>query len=270
MKVHHLNCATFCPRACERFFSRSHFVAHCLLVESDDGLILIDTGFGTAECEQRGKRVGRLYAWMMRPAFDPAETAVARVRALGFAPEDVRHIVVTHMDVDHAGGLPDFPHAQVHIFEDEHTAAMKRSAFAEKGRYVPAHWAHGPDWRIHAVEQGESWHGFERVRPLPSVAPELLIVPVRGHTRGHSIVAVDDGDGWLVHCGDAYFDRRAITDPEALPKGIQRLERALALDDQMRAANLERLRALNAAGGEGMRLFCAHDPVEFPGESGPH
>lgn len=269
MKVHHLNCATFCPKATQRFFQRSHFVAHCLLVESDDGLILVDTGFGTAECGQRGQRVGRVYSWIMGPAFDPAETALAQVQALGFAPSDVRHIVVTHMDVDHAGGLADFPDAQVHIFAEEHDAITKRASMAEKGRYVPAQWAHGPKWQIHEVAQGERWHGFERARPLPSVAPELLIVPVRGHTRGHSIVAVDDGAGWLVHCGDAYFDRRSISAPEAVPKGIRRLERALALDDEMRAANLERLRALDAEGGPGMRLFCAHDPAEFPGESGP-
>ncbi len=269
MKVHHLNCATFCPVACQRLFARSHFVAHCLLVESDDGLILIDTGFGAAECAERGKRVGRIYAWVMGPAFDRAETAVAQVEALGFSPKDVRHIVATHLDVDHAGGLPDFPDAQVHVFAEEHAAAMARASMPEKGRYVPAQWAHGPQWRVHTVEAGEAWHGFERVRPLPGVAPELLIVPVRGHTRGHAVVAVDDGDGWLVHCGDAYLDRRSISDPDAVPRGIRRLERALAIDDDQRAANLERLRALKTAGGEGMRLFCAHDPAEFPHPSGP-
>lgn len=263
MRVHHLNCATFCPVACERFFSRSHFVAHCLLVESDDGLILVDTGFGTPEIEQRGARVGRLYSAIMRPAFDREETALARVQALGFSPKDVRHIVVTHLDVDHAGGLADFPDAQVHVFADEHAAAMARASFPEKGRYVPAQWAHGPDWRVHGIEAGEDWYGFERVRPLPGVAPELLIVPVQGHTRGHSVVAVDDGAGWLVHCGDAYFDRRSISAPDEVPKGIRRLEKALAIDDGLRAKNLERLRGLQAAGGQGMRLFCAHDPVQM-------
>lgn len=128
------------------------------------------------------------------------------------------------MDIDHAGGLADFPDAQVHIFAEDHDAITRRSAMAEKGRYAPARWAHGPKWQIHEVDQGESWHGFERARPLPTVAPELLIVPVRGHTRGHSIVPVDDGRGWLVHCGDAYFDRRSISAPETVPKGIQRLE----------------------------------------------
>lgn len=265
MKVHHLNCATFCPVACQYFFSRDHFVAHCLLIESSDGLILVDTGYGTAECAQKGRRVGRIYAALMRPAFNPAETAIAQIQALGFKASDVRHIVVTHMDADHAGGLPDFPDAQVHIFAEEHDACMKRASFPEKGRYAPAQWAHEPKWQIHNVAEGERWHGFERARPIPSIAPELLLVPVRGHTRGHSIVAVEDGDGWLVHCGDAYFDRRSITAPETVPKGIRRMEKALALDDAERAANLERLRALQASGGEGMRLFCAHDPVEFPG-----
>lgn len=269
MKVHHLNCATFCPVACQRFFSRSHFVSHVLLVESEDGLILVDTGFGAAECEQRGKRVGRMYSWIMGPAFDRGETALAQVEAMGFSAKDVRHLVVTHLDLDHAGGIPDFPHAQVHVFAEEHAAAMARAAMPEKGRYLPAQWAHGPDWKVHEVEAGEGWHGFEKVRPLPGVAPELLIVPVRGHTRGHAIVAVDDGQGWLVHCGDAYFDRRSITDPDAVPKGVTRLERALAMNDDLRVENVARLRELKAAGGDRMRLFCAHDPADFPHPSGP-
>ncbi|MCA9539136.1 MAG: MBL fold metallo-hydrolase [Myxococcales bacterium] len=264
MKIHHLNCVTMCPVACKSLFKRSHFVAHCLLVESPDGLILIDTGFGMAEVEQRGKRVGRLYAKMMGPAFDPAETAVAQVQALGFKPADVRHIVVTHLDLDHAGGLSDFPHAQVHVFAEEHAAAMKRETLPEKGRYLPVQWAHGPDWHLHAVEEGEGWHGFERVRPLPGVVPDVLLVPVRGHTRGHCAVAVKGDDGWWLHCGDAYFDRRSIAAPDEVPRGIQRLEKILAFDNDLRRRNLGRLQELFTAQGASLHMICAHDPVEFP------
>lgn len=264
MKIHHLNCVTMCPVACETLFSRSHFVAHCLLIESDAGLILVDTGFGTAEVEQRGKRVGWLYSKVMGPAFDPAETAIAQVQRLGFSPSDVRHICVTHLDLDHAGGIPDFPAAEVHVFEAEHAAAMARATFPERGRYLPAHWAHGPKWRIHAVEAGEAWNGFERARPLPGLVDDVLLVPVQGHTRGHCVIAVRDDAGWLVHGGDAWFDRRRLTAPAEVPKGIRRLERALAIDDALRAKNLERVRALYEARGDDIRFICAHDPVDFP------
>lgn len=265
MKVHHLNCVTMCPVACESFFSRSHFVSHCLLVESDAGLILVDTGFGLAEINQRGKRLGRLYSALMRPAYDPAEAAINQVRRLGFDPQDVRHIAVTHLDLDHAGGIADFPHAEVHVFADEHAAAMARATLPEKGRYLPAQWAHGPKWKVHAIDAGESWNGFERARPLPGLAPGVLLVPTRGHTRGHCAVAVESDTGWLIHGGDAWFDHRQISAPDEVPKGIRRLERVLAIDDDLRAHNLERMRALHTASGDDIRFICAHDPVDFPG-----
>jgi glyoxylase-like metal-dependent hydrolase (beta-lactamase superfamily II) len=49
--------------------------------------------------------------------------------------------------------------------------------------------------------------GFEAVRDLDGLPPEILLVPLAGHTWGHSAVAIDTGDGWLLHAGDAYFFR---------------------------------------------------------------
>jgi glyoxylase-like metal-dependent hydrolase (beta-lactamase superfamily II) len=55
---------------------------------------------------------------------DYRETAYMQIKELGFNPQDVRHILVTHLDLDHAGGLSDFPEAKVHIFAPEFEAAM--------------------------------------------------------------------------------------------------------------------------------------------------
>src|SRR5690606_22763917 len=128
--VHHLNCATMCPIAGFLLGGsgwRGRMVAHCLLVETErDGLVLVDTGFGTRDVE--GKTgLSRAFRRLCGPALSHAETAVEQVKALGFAPEDVKHIVVTHLDLDHAGGLGDFPHAKVHLHAREHAAAMARA-----------------------------------------------------------------------------------------------------------------------------------------------
>jgi glyoxylase-like metal-dependent hydrolase (beta-lactamase superfamily II) len=45
---------------------------------------------------------------------DPEETAVKRVERLGYAAEDVKHVALTRLHFDHAGGLPDSPQAKVH------------------------------------------------------------------------------------------------------------------------------------------------------------
>ena len=89
------------------------------------------------------RQLGRLFTTIVRPRANVAETAIAQIRELGFDPADVRHIVTTHLDVDHAGGLPDFPDAEVHLMGRELDAAMS-PAWRERARYVAAHWAHGP------------------------------------------------------------------------------------------------------------------------------
>ena len=90
---------------------------------------------------------------------DLEETAARQVERLGYGPEDVRHIVLTHFHYDHAGGLPDFPRAKVHIFRDEYEAVTKPQDVYERYPYRAEHWPHGPDWVVHPL-QGDEWFGF--------------------------------------------------------------------------------------------------------------
>jgi len=235
-------------------------VAHVLLIETNDGLVLVDTGFGLGDIAEPS-RLGGGFERVARPALDPAETAIEQVKKLGFSPSDVRHILPTHLDLDHAGGLPDFPDASVHIFGAELDAVTARATLNEKNRYRPAHFAHNPKWVRHEVS-GERWNGFEAVRDLEGLPPEILLVPTKGHTRGHVAVAVDDGRGFMLHAGDAYF-HHAEMDPERprCPVGLRIFQRAVAMDDVSRQRNSERLRLLAKEGN--VRVFSAHDPLEL-------
>ncbi|MET7305167.1 MBL fold metallo-hydrolase [Embleya sp. NPDC005575] len=144
------------------------------------------------------------------PVLDLNETALHQVRRLGFAPEDVRHVVLTHLDRDHAGGLADLPHATVHVHKAEYEAGIAGGA----DRYRAAQLAHGPRWATYASEQGDPWFGFDAVCRLDGLPEEILLVPLGGHTEGHSAVAVDTGERWLLHAGDAYFYHGEV-DPDA-------------------------------------------------------
>src|SRR3954465_13985858 len=75
-------------------------VAHCLVVEQPDGLVVVDTGFGTADVREQGKRLGRAVTLLLGARFDEAETLAAQIGRLGYTPGDVRDIVVTHLDLD--------------------------------------------------------------------------------------------------------------------------------------------------------------------------
>jgi glyoxylase-like metal-dependent hydrolase (beta-lactamase superfamily II) len=200
------------------------------------------------------------FTTLVRPALAEHETAAAQVRALGFSTEDVRHVVVTHLDVDHAGGIADFPRARVHVHAREHAAVMTRATRKERERYVPDHWAHGPLWEVYA-EDGETWRGVPAIAKLRGVDADIGLVPLHGHTRGHSAVIARHGNRWLVHAGDAYFDRAALVGGR-MPIGFVAFERGIAMDERARRASLASLRALHAAHDD-VEIFCAHDTREY-------
>jgi glyoxylase-like metal-dependent hydrolase (beta-lactamase superfamily II) len=128
------------------------------------------------------------------------EAAIGQVSRLGYQPQEVRHIVLTHMHFDHCGGLPDFPHAKVHVHRKEHEAFLGRPRRWTDLAYVRRHAAHRPDWVLHE-ETGQRWFDLEAVR-LP-FEPEMWMVPLHGHTRGHCGVAVRTDEGWLFHVADS-------------------------------------------------------------------
>lgn len=272
MRIHHLNCGTCCPLGGRLFDGTSkglfgHLVCHCLLIESDRGLILVDTGFGTKDVDHPHRRLSEFFLKLNNIQLRPQETAVAQIRALGFDPRDVRHIVITHLDFDHAGGIEDFPNAAVHLASREKEVADGRrgGAFVGRRRYRPGQWNEVIDWRLYPFGSGERWFGFDAVRDLDGLPPEILLVPLAGHTWGHCGVAVqEDGGGWLLHAADAYFYRGEIgSERYHCPPGLRGYQRMMEVDRSARLNNQARLRRLAAEQGGQVRIFCAHDAVEF-------
>jgi glyoxylase-like metal-dependent hydrolase (beta-lactamase superfamily II) len=268
MRIHHLSCGSLCPHGGRLIggeggaLARAEVICHCLLIESSDGLVLVDTGFGSGDARNPAQ-LGQPFRALLSPRPRYEETALAQVEALGFAAADVRHIVATHLDPDHAGGLPDFPAAEVHVFAPELAAALQ-PRLDERARYRRAHLAHGPRWAEHRSEAGgDRWFGFERARILPGLDVELALIPLIGHSRGHTGVAVNSGNGWLLHCGDAYFNHGQVASPSTCPPLLKVFQRVLAADNGARVANAERLRELAASHGDEVTLFCAHDPHEL-------
>ncbi len=264
-RVHHLNCGTMCPLAGGLLGSgtglaRGLLVAHCMLVETErDGLVLIDTGFGTDEVEDP-RRVPRGFRWLVGPTLSASETALAQVTALGFRASDVRHVVVTHLDHDHAGGLPDFPDARVHVHALEHAVAMAPRTLRERASYLRSQWAHGPRWELYR-EDGETWRGLPAIQPLRGLSADIALVPLHGHTRGHSGVLIKARDRWILHAGDAYLHRNMVHGGP-VPVGVQVHEVATQVDGAARRGSLLALARL-ARSYRDVDVVCSHDPVEL-------
>jgi glyoxylase-like metal-dependent hydrolase (beta-lactamase superfamily II) len=131
---------------------------------------------------------------------DADEAAIRQVARLGHTPEEVRHVVLSHMHFDHCGGLPDFPKAVVHVHQRELEAFKRWPRQLSDLAYVHRHIAHEP--RFETYSNGtESWLGLPAAR-LP-FEPEMWLVPLHGHTRGHCGVAIQTAIGWHFHVADA-------------------------------------------------------------------
>jgi len=256
LRLHHLNCASLCP------LLGPEVVTHCLLIETPhSGLVLVDAGIGHAVSQTPQLHMSWMNRVTLRPQFVMAESALSQVTALGFAPGDVRHIVLTHLDVDHAGGIQDFPDALVHVHRTEFEAAsvLKR----RDPRYDPRLWSPKTRFQLHGAA-GERWRGFDCVRQLPGIPPELVLVPLHGHTLGHCGVAVQDSGGrWLLHAGDAYLEPVELTNPRHRSWRTGLAARLTSADLRAREMNLERLRVLCENPSVRIEVFCAHSPVEL-------
>jgi len=197
MTIHILNCGSMRP-----YFPPVINGVTCFLVETNQGPVLVDTGFGTRDYLSPNRSMN-FFLTMMRSRRDVNETAFHQVQKFGHKPQDVKHIIQTHLHLDHAGGLSDFPHAQVHILKAEYDHMMSHRSW----EYHPEHWAHGPHWVLHELK-GDTWYDFDAIK-LEGFEPEIWLVPLMGHTPGHTAVAIKQDQHWVMHGGDAVpFDMK--------------------------------------------------------------
>lgn len=260
MKIHHLNCGVIQGlHVCGE-----HLICHCLLIETDNsGLVLVDTGLGEQDLINPVPRFGRAFSYIYaKPKLDTDLAAVSQIKKMGFNPKDVRHIILTHMDLDHVGGLVDFPNAIVHVHKSEFEAAMNKPGFKSKNRYLNPMWAHNPNF-ITYKEGGEKWFGFDSIQQLKGLPPEILLIPTMGHTRGHTAVAINAGEKWLLHAGDAYFDHREVHEEKRhCSFQLEAFQLLNQTNRRLRLYNQDRLRSL-VHDNPGVNVFSAHNPIEL-------
>lgn len=273
MRVHHLNCISACPLGGRLMDGRSHglrgkLACHCLLLETASQLVLVDTGYGLRDVADPRSRLSAFFLELMDPDFREDMTAVRQIERLGFSARDVRHIVLTHLDFDHAGGLDDFPEAAVHMMIDEGEDAARQRSWLDRQRYRPQQWSSYPRWRGYEPG-GEPWFGFASVRDLVGLDGDILMVPLVGHTLGHAGVAVREDTGWLLLAGDAYFDHDELDldHPRCTP-GLRLYQWMMEKDRRLRLHNQQRLRELVRDHGDEVRVICSHDPRELEATTG--
>ena len=272
-RVHHLNCGAMQPYGGAMFdgrtpgFAPATLSCHCLMLETQVGVVLVDTGTVSINPTQAARALSPFFRTIDRVRLNPSEAAVARLRILGHHPSDVSHVVMTHLDFDHAAGLVDLPGATVHLPALEADAARVREGFIAASRYRPAQWGRPAprgqegSWRTYATF-AQDWFGLPATE-LDGLGPDILLVPLPGHTRGHCGVAVRTSDGWLLHAGDAIFHHRELSASPATPTAARAYQWLMQTSQRERRRSLARLRAIRAAHPT-LPIICTHDPSQLP------
>ncbi len=157
------------------------------LVETKQGRLLYDVGCDWKKLEDPAARA-RLYAGFVfgPPRMTPEQRLPALLQSLGLTPLDVDLVVLSHLHFDHAGGLGDVAHAEVHVQRAERVAALSGAdpaCFEDEVR-GPYRWT-------------EKDGGYA---PMAGVT----VIPSPGHTAGHvSLLLERDGGAPVLLCGDA-------------------------------------------------------------------
>jgi glyoxylase-like metal-dependent hydrolase (beta-lactamase superfamily II) len=180
------------------------------LVETSDGWVLLDTGMSRAAHDSAENTAA--YAagcvgapnvddeWHLYPepppgqynwgkGDDPLEAALAEV---GLTAADISLAAISHMHVDHSGGIPTLARAGVPI-----AIQAAELEFVRSGAVGVAEGFHEPDWS----EPTTKWRILDGDEQL---APGVFAVSTPGHTPGHQSFRVDlpDTGTWVI-AGDA-------------------------------------------------------------------
>lgn len=97
----------------------------------------MDTGYGVPDVVAPRRRLSGAFLALVKPELREEMTALRQIERLGYRAGDVRHIVLSHLDFDHAGGLDDFPDATVHLLAEEKRSAVAQRTPLDRMRYRP-------------------------------------------------------------------------------------------------------------------------------------
>lgn len=163
---------------------------NCLLVIRGEHRILIDTGIG----DKYDPKFERIYA------VQKDRTLPGELQKLGLQPQDITHVIMSHMHFDHIGGntrrdesgrlVPAFPNAVY---------------FAQRGEYESAK---NPDPRSRASYLPENWQPLEQSSQLQlldgtcEVLPGIESIVTGGHTAHHTIVKMTTPKRTVVFLAD--------------------------------------------------------------------
>ena len=206
-------------RALGLFADRDDFmripVPAFLVEHPGGGVLMIDTGLHPSVAVDPKQNFGRLLGWVYRGLEMTAEQAApAQLRARGLDAADVRIVLMTHMHVDHASAVSEFPGATFVLSKQEWEALADGKT---TDGYVKRQFDYGFDFRTFDFDSPgtESFATFGRSFDLFGDG-SVRAVFTPGHTPGHTSYVLRLRDREVLVAADAIYTQRTL-DADALP-----------------------------------------------------
>jgi len=202
-------------------------------IDHPKGLVVFDTGLNMDNLPEAMKKDVQ---------YTPDQRIDRQMARLGYRPEDVKYVILSHMHVDHVGGMAFFPDATFIVRKEELRMAWWPESY--EGGYFFLDY--------------KDTRGYKYIQPRDDEEVDvffdgsLVLVDTRGHSRGHQSLIVNlQKSGRIVLAGDA------VQVGENLTKGYLP---GICWNSEMAVRSIEKLQHMQK---EGMQIILGHDPESF-------
>lgn len=226
--------------------NRIQMEARALLLKSHNCNILIDTGNGEDFVLKYGEKIGPKFADMYN--IDPnGPSLLSSLASHGLKPEDIHHVVLTHLHFDHAGGAttekngklaPTFPNATYWV-QQKNLETAQQPNLRERASYYAANFQPLLDAGVLRLLDG----------PAMNFLPGVSALISNGHTQGQQMIRIEGDNKVLLYCGDVVPTSSHVRIPWLMGYDLHPLE-----------LMEEKKKILSQAADNSWYLFFEHDP----------
>lgn len=212
------------------------------LIEHPQGYVLYDTGNAYEVIKSKEEHWGNVL-----DAYDPVMTedewVVNAIQKVGVNTEDIKYVILSHLHLDHAGGVGHFPNAKYIVQREELNFAYVPD-FYMKDAYIRKDFDKPVDWYIL-----EGWRD-DKFDLFGDGKIKIYFTP--GHTPGHQSVLLElDNTGKLLLAADSCYTTENL-DEDVLP--------GLVADPKATVNTIKKFRLMR---DQGVKIITGHDPVAW-------
>jgi N-acyl homoserine lactone hydrolase len=203
------------------------------LIVHPNGLALFDTGM-------------KLDNWppQFRPDGDqqPEQMIDKQLRTLGYGPDDIKYVIMSHLHLDHAGGMPLFPRATFIVRKSELRAAWWPERF--QVHYIFEDYKETRGFTYIELDDTEAFDVFQD--------GSVICIDTKGHSQGHQSLVIN-----LPKSGRFVLTADAASMAEILDEGVLP---AISWNAEEAAKSVRKMQHMKR---EGATVLMAHDPDQW-------